>query len=118
MAFHARFSGLICVFVLVTVGCTMAPAETIPSPAPSSAGILTAAAPSVDPFVANFLAANNATFQLQEPPRDVAISAVRAIDIVASQTQGPVKKADAVFGVLHASLGAIAPPQAWLVVLV
>jgi hypothetical protein len=76
------------------------------------------AAPSIDPFVANFLAANNSTFDLQEPPPDVPISAARAIEIVASRTQGPIKKAHAVFGVLHANLGAIAPPKAWLVVLV
>jgi hypothetical protein len=76
------------------------------------------AAPAIDPFVANFLAANNSTFDLQEPPPDVAITAVRAIEIVASRTKGPIKKVDAVFGVLHANLGAIAPPKAWLVVLV
>jgi hypothetical protein len=78
----------------------------------------TVAPASIDPFVASLLAANGATFDLQEPPRDVAISAVRAIEIVASRTQGPIKKADAVFGVLHANLGAIAPPKVWLVVLV
>jgi hypothetical protein len=43
---------------------------------------------------------------------------VRAIEIVASRTRGPIKKADAVFGVLHANLGAIAPPRTWLVLIV
>ena len=43
---------------------------------------------------------------------------MRAIEIVASGTRGPIKKADAVFGVLHANLGAIPPPAAWLVVIV
>jgi hypothetical protein len=43
---------------------------------------------------------------------------VRAIDIVASRTRGPIKKAEAVFGVLHANLGAIAPPRTWLVVII
>jgi hypothetical protein len=79
---------------------------------------VTVAPPSVDPFVANFLAANNASFDLQTPPPDVAISAVRAMEIVASRTRGPIKRAEAVFGVLHANLGAIAPPRTWLVVLV
>jgi hypothetical protein len=89
------------------------------SPSPSSAAPFASVAPaSVDPFVASFLAANNSTFDLQEPPADVAISAARAIEIVASRTRGPIKRADAVFGVLHANLGAIAPPRAWLVVLV
>jgi len=88
-----------------------------PSP-PVSQTFATVAPASVDPFVASFLAANSATFDLQEPPPDVAISAARAIEIVASRTQGPIKRAEAVFGVLHANLGAIAPPRAWLVVLV
>ena len=80
--------------------------------------MLTVAPATIDPFVANFLASNNSTFDLQEPPPDVVVSAARAIEIVASRTKGPIKKADAVFGVLHANLGAIAPPRAWLVVLV
>jgi len=88
------------------------------SPTGSIQVALTVGAPSIDPFVASFLAANNSTFDLQEPPADVAITAVRAIEIVASRSRGPIKKADAVFGVLHANLGVIAPPKAWLVVLV
>jgi hypothetical protein len=95
-----------------------APPQVATTPPPSSPPMLTVAGPSIDPFVANLLATNNATFDLQEPPPDVPISAVRAIEIVAGRTRGPIKKADAVFGVLHANLGAIAPPKAWLVVLV
>ena len=87
-------------------------------PTSSTQAALTVGAPSIDPFVANFLAANNSTFDLQEPPPNVGITAVRAIEIVASRSRGPIKKADAVFGVLHANLGAIAAPKAWLVVLV
>jgi hypothetical protein len=100
-------------------GVSPPPTAVSGSPSPSGpAPFATAAPASIDPFVASFLAANNATFDLQEPPPDVAISAARAIEIVASRTRGPIKKADAVFGVLHANLGAIAPPRAWLVVLV
>jgi hypothetical protein len=104
----------------VVTGCqsNSPPSVVTPSPTASTQVPLTVAAPSIDPFVANFLAANNSMFDLQEPPPDVAITAVRAIEIVASRTKGPIKKADAVFGVLHANLGAIAPPKAWLVVLV
>ena len=91
------------------------------SPSPSASRpppFATVAPPTVDPYIASFLAANNASFDLQTPPLDVAISAVRAIEIVASGTRGPIKKADAVFGVLHANLGAIPPPRTWLVVIV
>ena len=94
---------------------------SLPTAQPSSSAqvpFATVAPASIDPFVASFLAANNWTFDLQEPPADVAISAARAIEIVANRTRGPIKKADAVFGVLHANLGALAPPRAWLVVLV
>jgi hypothetical protein len=100
-------------------GVSPPPTAVSGSPSPSGpAPFATVAPASIDPFVASFLAANNATFDLQEPPPDVAISAARAIEIVASRTRGPIKKADAVFGVLHANLGAITPPRAWLVVLV
>jgi hypothetical protein len=99
--------------------CGITPPPTDQSPRPSAQVAFSTVAPaSVDPFVASFLAANNSSFDLQQPPADVAISASRAIEIVASRTKGPIKKADAVFGVLHANLGAIAPPRAWLVVLV
>jgi hypothetical protein len=107
--------GLAC----VVSGCqSISPSVVSPTPTTSAQVALTVAAPSIDPFVANFLAANNSTFDLQDPPADVAITAVRAIEIVASRTKGPIKKADAVFGVLHTNLGAIGPPKAWLVVLV
>jgi hypothetical protein len=102
----------------VASGCDRVSPATSSTAPPVSAAFATVAPPSTDPFVASFLAANNATFDLQEPPTDIGISAVRAIEIVASRTRGPIKKADAVFGVLHANLGALPPPRAWLVVLV
>lgn len=106
--------------VCVAIGCGPPSPTAVPSSAPpvTRQPFATVAPPTTDPFVASFLAANNAKFDLQTPPPDVAISAVRAIEIVASRTRGPIKKADAVFGVLHANLGAIAPPRTWLVVLV
>ena len=58
------------------------------SPTGSIQVALTVGAPAIDPFVASFLAANNSTFDLQEPPADVAITAVRAIEIVASRSRG------------------------------
>lgn len=104
--------------VSVSACGAISPAATqTPVPSPL-ASVLTVAPATIDPFVANFLASNNWTFDLQEAPADVAISAARAIEIVTSRTKGPIKKADAVFGVLHANLGAIGPPRAWLVVLV
>lgn len=104
-------------FIVGACGATSPAATQTPLASPQ-ASVLTVAPATIDPFVANFLASNNWTFDLQEPPADVAISAARAIEIVASRTKGPIKKADAVFGVLHANLGALAPPRAWLVVLV
>ena len=118
---HARSLTTCFALALTAVGTACESSNPPPSPTASatpSAQVVTVAAPSIDPFVANLLAANNWTFDLQEPPADVAIGAARAIEIVASRTRGPIKKADAVFGVLHANLGAIAPPKAWLVVLV
>jgi hypothetical protein len=81
-------------------------------------GAASPAPPAIDPSVAAFLAANNASFELQEPPATVAVSAARALEIVAAQTKGPIREARVLFGLLHANLGAIAPPHAWLVLLV
>src|SRR5438034_1056123 len=113
-----RWFALTLSLTMTACGGVSPPAGILSSSPSIVAPFATVAPPSIDPFVAAFLAANNATFDLQEPPADVAISAVRAIEIVASRTKGPIRKADAVFGVLHANLGAIAPPRAWLVVLV
>ena len=109
--------GVVIVLAAVATDCGGFSSPTAAAPSPSASS-LTVGPPSIDPFVANFLATNNATFDLQVPPQDIPISAARAIEIVASRTRGPIKKADAVFGILHANLGAISPPKAWLVVLV
>jgi hypothetical protein len=68
--------------------------------------------------VATYLAANNGSFDLQDPPPDLAIPAARAVEIVAARTRGPIRKAEVLFGVLHMNLGTIPPPRVWLVLLV
>jgi hypothetical protein len=76
------------------------------------------APPAIDPVVATCLAANNASFDLQDPPPDLAIPVARAVEIVAARNTRPDTESRILFGVLYLNLGSFPPRRVWLVLLV
>jgi hypothetical protein len=106
--------------VSVAVGCgtIVAPKESPPAQSASPASGATVAPLTIDPAAASFLSANGNSFDVEAAPSDLPVTASRAIEILRGRTRGPILRADAIFGILHANLGALANPRAWLVLLV